>query len=132
MFYVKPSSNCEGLQLSSLETLLGGEWEQEPFWSGRPMIATGEDLEPRQVVGWSSLFGGSAVDVQAYRRLDYPQIALMGADWGVRVMANDGEEVEIPEYFAEYVFHLPAGWGMPILTIEDFSDITTDELKDLI
>lgn len=123
-FYIKPNSNCGGLPLTSLESLLGGEWETGACWTGRPVIATGEDLVPRQVVGWASLFGGSPVDVNVYRRTDGKQIALLGADWGVRILANDEE---LPET-AEFTSHLPAGWGTPLLTVEDFTDIETDDL----
>lgn len=128
MFYVKPNSNCpSGLQLTSLSTLLGGQWGDR-IWTGRPLIATGEDLAPRRVVGWSSLFGGSAVDVHAYVRLDGEQIALIGADWGVRILANEEESTAV-ETTPGLDDHLPPGWGSPILTIEDFADIHDDELR---
>jgi len=125
--YVKPNSNCQGLPLASLEGLLGGEWSEEPIWRGRPIIRTGEDLEPRQVVGWSSLFGGSAADLAAYQRLDVPALALVGADWGLRILANDGEEPEA-DFGAE---HLPAGWGMAIMCVYDLDDIVTPGLAEV-
>jgi len=118
-FYVKPNSNCAGLPLTSLPALLGGEWS-ERLWSGRPLILTGTDLAPRRVVGWSSLYGGSPTDVHAYVRLDGHQVALLGADWGVRILAR---HVDRPTTAGRADEHLPAGWGMPLLTIQDFSDI---------
>jgi len=131
MFYIKPNSNCAGLSLTSLETLLGGEWESEPCWSGQPILRTGEDLVPRQIVGWSSLFGGSAINVRAYRRLDRLQIALLGGDWGIRILANedDGDDWLDP-FMGQFQGHLPPGWGVPLLTIEDFSDILDEELRE--
>lgn len=124
LFYVKPNSNCGGLSLVTLDALLGGQWEETPCWRGRPVVKTGQDLTPRQVVGWSSLYGGSAVDLKAYRRTDRPAIALVGADWGLRILANEGEEAE-PEPGAE---HLPAGWGTACMAIYDPADIMTPEL----
>jgi len=80
LVYVKPNSNCEGLMLTSLNEVLGGAWEDADCWRGQPVIRTGEDLTPRCVVGWSSLFGGSAVDIRAYRRVDgLSALALVGA-----------------------------------------------------
>jgi len=127
LFYVKPNSNCQGLPLASLDGLLGGEWSEEPVWHGQPVIRTGEELEPRQVVGWSSLFGGSAVDVDVYRRIDRPALALVGGDWGLRILANDGEEPD-PEPGAEF---LPAGWGIACMTVYDPADIESPDLAEV-
>ena len=125
MFYVKANSNCEGLPLTSLEELLGGAWMPDSIWEGKPLICTGEDLKPRQVVGWSSLSGGSPCNVKAFIREDGVQIALLGGDWGVRILATDDDEWESP--FGED--HLPPGWGTPILTVEDFDDIEDKGLR---
>lgn len=125
LFYVKPNSNCGGLSLVTLDALLGGQWEETPCWRGRPVVKTGQDLTARQVVGWSSLFGGSAADLTAYRRTDRAALAFVGADWGLRILANDDEEPEEPEPGAE---HLPAGWGMACMTVYDLADIVTPEL----
>lgn len=127
-FYVKPNSNCEGLSLTALDALLGGRWEDAPAWHGQPTILTGRDLTPRRVVGWSSLFGGSAVNLAAYRRSDRPGLALVGADWGLRILANDDEEVE-PEPGAE---HLPPGWGLACMTVYDADDIEDADLLALL
>lgn len=127
MFYVKPNSNCGGLQLTSLSTLLGGQWSGR-IWTGRPLIATGDKLTPRRVVGWSSLFGGNAVDVHAYVRHDGSQVALLGADWGIRILANENEAADV-EVTPGLDDHLPPGWGSPILTIEDLADIHDTALR---
>ena len=68
---------------------------------------------------------GAAVDLRAYRRVDgLAALAFVGADWGLRILANEGEEAE-PEPGAE---HLPAGWGTACLAVYDVSDIVTPEL----
>lgn len=127
MLYVKPNSNCVGLPLTTLEELLGGEWTEDPIWSGRPLIRTGSELIPRRVVGWSSLFGGSAVDVRIFARTDGVfQIALVGGDWGVRILATPREARRVQretEKYAPWAAHLPPGWGKPIMTVEDPEDI---------
>ena len=33
--YVKPNSNCAGLMLTTLDAILGGEWEDADCWRGR-------------------------------------------------------------------------------------------------
>lgn len=124
-FYVKPNSNCAGLSLTTLAEIAGGEWEDAPCWRGQPIVKTGSDLAPRQIVAWSSLFGGSAVSLAAYRRLDRPALGLVGADWGLRILANDGEEVAA-EPGAE---HLPAGWGAALVVVYDAGDIEDADLR---
>lgn len=136
VFYVKPNNNCEGLELTSLEELLGGEWTPEPIWSGRPLVRTGSDLVPRQIVGWSSLFGGSAVDVRVYARTDGVfQLAFVGGDWGVRILATRREAQRVQretEKYAPWAAHLPPGWGRPLMTVEDPEDIAEPSLRKAI
>ena len=124
-FYVKPNSNCPGLSLVTLDGLLGGSWESDPCWRGRPIIKTGEDMTPREVVGWSSLFTGSAVDLAVYRRIDRPALAFVGADFGLRILANEDEDVD-PEPGAE---HLPPGWGLACMTVYDVDDVIDEDLR---
>ena len=122
--YVKPNSNCSGLMLTSLNEILGGTWEDADCWRGRPLVRTGEDLAPRRVVGWSSLFGGSAVDLRAYRRVDgLAALAFVGADWGLRILANEGEDGDggAP--------HLPPGWGVALMAVYDPEDLIDDDLR---
>lgn len=124
--YVKPNSNCGGLELTTLNAILGGEWEDEDCWRGMPIVRTGEDLTPRRVVGWSSVFGGTATDLRAYRRIDHiPALAFVGADWGLRILANDNEEGEQDPDAA----HLPAGWGQPLMIVYDLDDLVNADLR---
>ena len=125
--YVKPNSNCGALMLTTLHAILGGEWEEAHCWRGRPIVKTGEELTPRQVVGWSSLYGGTAADLRAYRRIDHiPALAFVGADWGLRILANDGEEGEQDDPDAA---HLPPGWGMALMTVYDPEDLVDADLR---
>lgn len=125
-FYVKPNSNCAGLSLTTLAEIAGGEWEDEPCWRGQPIVKTGADLTPRRIVGWSSLFGGSDVSLAAYRRIDaHPALSLVGADWGLRILANEGAGVEAEPGAA----HLPAGWGAALVVVYDAGDIEDADLR---
>lgn len=127
LFYVKPNSNCGGQSLVDINDLLGGQWEEKPCWRGQPLIKTGEDLTPRQIVGWSSLFSGSAVDLSVYRRVDQPAFVMVGADWGVRILANEDELDDYePSAGAE---HLPPGWGMACMTVYEQDDVLDDDLR---
>lgn len=127
MFYVKPNSNCPGLSLVTLDGLLSGSWEDTPCWRGRPVVKTGQDMTPRAVVGWSSLLGGSGVDLAVYRRTDRPALAFVGADFGLRILANEDEDPE-PEPGAE---HLPAGWGLACMTVYELEDLLDEDLQRL-
>jgi len=81
-------------------------------------VRTGEDLVVRRVVGWSDLFGGTSAPLNAYRAQWQGQtgILLCGANSGLRILANDGEDGDKNK-------HLTPGWGTPILWIEDEDDL---------
>lgn len=121
-FYVKPTSNSEGLALTTLSQLFGGEWSAWRYRADSILIRTGADLTPRQVVGWTDLFSGSSCPAVIYERIgdeDEPAWAIVGGNSGVRILANDDEPFT-PALGAE---HLPPGWGSPVLLIEDGDDI---------
>lgn len=125
-FYVKPTSNCEGLPLTTLSQLFGGEWSAERFRADSILLKTGEDLTPRFVVGWTDLYGGIPCQLAAYERIgdeDLPAVALVGGNSGLRIMANMDEGAVDPDD------HLPPGWGAPVLLVEDFDDIVDKRLR---
>lgn len=127
-FYVKPTSNCEGLALTTLHQLFGGTWSTLRYRADSIMLKTGNDLTPRQVVGWTDLYGGTSCPVNVYERIgdeDDPAVALVGGNSGVRILANEDEDFE-PAPGAE---HLPPGWGAPVLLVEEFADIVDPGLR---
>lgn len=124
-FYVKATSNCEPLQLTTLHALFGGTWST---WRYRTadgiLIKTGSDLTPRFVVGWTDLYGGIATECAVYERIgddDEPAWAIVGGNSGLRILANMDEYGDFEP--AEGTEHLPPGWGSPVLLIEDGDDI---------
>ena len=125
-FYVKPTSNCAGLDLTTLAQLFGGEWSTCRFRADAVLIKTGEELTPRLVVGWTDLYTGTACPVAVYERIgdeDLPAVALVGGNSGLRIMANMDEGAVDPDD------HLPPGWGVPVLLIEDYDDIVDERLR---
>jgi len=113
--YVKDTSNCGGLPLTSFERL-------GPVWSGESlMLPFGVRTETRmlEVVGWSDLFFGSPAPVHVFKtRLDNQVGYLVyGGNSGVRVLNDETEPVEGIDS------HLPPGWGQPVIWIEDVADL---------
>lgn len=117
-FYVKGNENCpEGLELQAAEPL-SPEWRGESLRVRFP--AEGKKLD---VIGWSSLFGGSpaGVSVRRARWQGQEGYLVLGADWGVRILDPQGEQ-PAP--------HLPPGWGLPVLWVEDLTDILSPEARE--
>lgn len=125
-FYVKATSNCEPLGLTTLQALFGGEWSTLGFRSSAVLIKTGPDLTPRLVVGWTDLYGGMATSCTVYERIgehDEPAWAIVGGNSGLRILANMEEHGDFEDE------HLPPGWGTPVLLIEDADDIVDEALR---
>jgi len=132
--YVKSTSNCEGLPLQNFQPL-------SPEWTGESvMIPFGEELEPLEVVGWTDLFTGRpcAVHVLRVRWLPHqrPDISggpdraiegylVHGGNSGVRILDDDAEPTPGVDD------HLPAGWGRPLVWIEDEADLP-DEVRAVV
>lgn len=130
-FYVKATSNCEPLQLTTLHALFGGTWSTWRYrTSDGILLKTGSDLTPRFVVGWTDLYGGIATECAAFERIgdeDEPAWAIVGGNSGLRILANMDESGDFePAPGAE---HLPPGWGSPVLLIEDGGDIVDEGLR---
>jgi hypothetical protein len=50
----------------------------------------------------------------------------VGADWGLRILANEGEEGEDGDGDAP---HLPPGWGLALMTVYDPGDLVDEDLR---
>jgi len=122
--YCKATSNYPpGLGLQNFEAL-GQEWTGEkvllPFREG-------EETRLLTVVGWTDLFLGRAcaVHVRKVRTADGMEGYLVyGGNSGVRVLDADAE----PE---EWEAHLPPGWGMPLIWMEDRADLPA-EVREIV
>lgn len=112
--YVKPTSNCGGLQLGWDE---GIEIIEDLGQHAQARVKTGEPLRTRTVVGWTDLFGGSVQPLHAYKAKwdDRTGILLTGGNSGLRILAKGRERGDGS--------HLPPGWGMPVMWIENESDL---------
>lgn len=116
--YCKATSNYpDGWDLHTFEIL-------SPIWKGeRLLLPFGPKGEERilEVVGWTDLFFGSPcpVRVARARSIETGEEAYLvwGGNSGVRVL--DPEAKPIP-WVDE---HLPRGWGMPIIWVEDAADL---------
>jgi hypothetical protein len=120
LFYAKGNENCpEGLELQSAEPL-SAEWRGESLRVRFP--AEAKELE---MIGWSSLFGGSpaGVSVRKVRWQGQEGYLVLGADWGLRVLDPQGEQLDP---------HLPLGWGLPVLWVEDLDDILSPEAQEVL
>jgi hypothetical protein len=115
--YVKPTSNSGGLQLG---WDAGIEVVEELGEHVAALVKTGDELEPRQVVGWTDLFTGRPHKLSAYRInwQGHHGILLCGGNSGVRVLANDDD----PDFRPDHQAHLPNGWGLPVMFIQDETD----------
>ena len=117
--YVKNTSNCQGLPLG---WDAGVRVVEELGNHTAAIVKTGEDLRKRKVVGWTDLFFGKPTSIDAYR-VEWQSragILICGGNSGIRILAKRGD----PEAREPGVDdHLPNGWGMPILFIEDESDL---------
>mgnify|MGYP001561147307 CR=1 FL=1 len=117
--YVKQTSNCpNGLPLNRFELL-------SPTWEGESLIlpfGEGAGRDYYQVVGWTDLFMGRPCGLKV-ARVQAPQgeegFLVWGGNSGLRVLDDRVE----PE---EWEAHLPPGWGMPIVWIDDPGDLPDD------
>jgi hypothetical protein len=108
--YVKPNTNCGPLPLMTFE--VGKVWEGESL-----ILPFGPEGEEREVIGWCSLFGGSPCPIRVARvRAPDEGFLVWGGDWGVRILDDS-----IPPDPGEE--HLPPGWGMPVVWVEDGGDL---------
>lgn len=120
--YVKNTSNCEGLPLG---------WDADievvkDHGAKECLVAkTGDDLTPRKIVGWTDLFMGQPCSVHLYEVnwQGHNGFLLCGGNSGIRVIANEEDE----DFREEYQAHLPNGWGLPIMFIEDKNDYIGDQ-----
>lgn len=131
-FYVKVTSNCAGLALTTLHELFGGAWSPAR-WRGEAVeLITGEDMTPRFIVGWTDLYGGIACNCAIYERIgddDPPGWAFVGGNSGLRILANMDEAAD--DMFADMpgADHLPPGWGVPVLLVEHADDILDESVR---
>jgi hypothetical protein len=114
--YVKSTSNCDGLPLTTFEVL-------SPIWTGESIrIPFGPEGVEHDVIGWTDLFFGSPAPVHVARvshrgREGY---LIWGGNSGVRVLDDQAEPVPGVDD------HLPRGWGQPIIWVEDPDDLPAD------
>jgi hypothetical protein len=120
--YVKNTSNCEGLELgwdaniAISEDL--GEHTAAEVKCGEPET---KNWKRRRVVGWSDLFFGTPVRIHAYRATANGAngILVCGGNSGIRILAATND----PDSRTEHDEHLPKGWGMPVLWLEQAADL---------
>jgi hypothetical protein len=127
--YVKSTSNCGGLPLgwdAGIEIL-------EELGSHKAAIVkvnvSGRSLVPRRIVGWTDLYFGQACSINAYRAKlgnGAEGILICGGNSGIRILAKKSD----PEQRDASDKHLPNGWGMPILWVEEASDLVNFEDED--
>lgn len=127
--YVKATSNCEGMPLTSFKEL-------SPTWKGRSLkLPFGRERKVLEVVGWTDLFGGRPcpVRVAKVRWLSYPTKAarkvlggveepiegylVWGGNSGVRILDEEAEPTPGVDD------HLPRGYGRPFVWVEDIEDL---------
>jgi len=127
-FYIKSTANSQGMPLTTVEIL------SPVFQADEISLLTGQGEEEafRTVVGWTDLFMGHPCPMDFFwgrlaRDGDVSPIAcwVLGGNSGVRILANEDDEDFRTEGVDE---HLPNGYGMPILCIED-EDIPPEVLE---
>jgi len=119
--YVKNTSNCAGLPLgwdTNIQVI------EDLGEHSAATVKTGEPLRKRRIVGWTDLFMGRPCSIHAYRVEQITDeakgILITGGNSGVRILANKNDR----DFRTKGVDdHLPNGWGMPILWIDDESDL---------
>lgn len=125
-FYVKPTSNCDGFELTTLDRI-------GPEWTGDEIILPfGQEGELHTVVGWTDLFGGSPCKVRVFKAFapdGEEGYAVLGGNSGVRVLDDEAEAIPGVDD------HLPRGWGQPLIWVADPQDLPeevrlTVEAKD--
>lgn len=127
--YVKATSNYPGGMPLTIFEELGATWTGDqiviPFGEG-------DERRDRIVVGWSDLFMGQPCEVSVVKARNTPRditgkvieepsvgYLVYGGNSGVRVLDDERE----PQ---EWDAHLPRGYGMPIVWIEDVNDLPAD------
>ena len=113
-FYVKNTSNCDGLSLMTIGRL-GREWIGSEI-----VLPFGPEGEEHVVVGWTDLFGGSPCTVRVFKAVGpngEEGYAVLGGNSGVRILDDDVEPI------AGVDEHLPRGWGQPFIWVEDAHDL---------
>ena len=111
--YVKNTSNCDGMPLTSFKVL-------SPSWHGESMrLPFGSERTLYEVVGWDDLFGGQACEIHCTKVESQGSTGFLvhGGNSGVRIL----DENAVP--MAGVDDHLPRGWGRPIIWIEDATDL---------
>lgn len=131
--YVKSTSNCpQGLSLVSFEEL-------SDTWTGESLRIPFETEEGKfrkhLVVGWTDLFFGSACSVSVTKVEINDDIGYLihGGNSGLRVLDKkasreadkENEFYGIPKFDS----HLPEGYGVPIIWIENERDLPREVLK---
>jgi len=125
--YVKATSNClSGMPLTTFEEL-------SPTWSGESLyIPFGPSEGKRKrlrVVGWTDLFNGRPCPVHVvkarHESAEGPGYLIYGGNSGVRVLTKKRPAKDDATLMAlgDYDAHLPPGFGMPIIWIEDIADL---------
>jgi hypothetical protein len=116
--YVKPTSNCEGMPLQTFERL-GPEWVGDSL-----ILPFGPEGTEYEVVGWTDLFGGSPCQVHVVRVRHIPRgeegYLVYGGNSGVRILDDEADPIPGVDD------HLPRGYGMPIIWVEDVGDLPPD------
>lgn len=116
--YVKASSNCPGMPLTSFSEL-------SPTWQGEQLVipfGEDEEREDHTVVGWTDLFFGSRCPLRVVRVRTNEQTLregylVYGGSNGIRVL---DEHVPPTPGMDD---HLLRGYGRPILWIEDLEHL---------
>lgn len=113
--YVKSTSNYQaGLPLMSF-VLLSEEWVGD-----RLRLPFGEEGMLHTVVGWTSLYYGTACPVHVVNvqtREDQVGYLVYGGDSGVRVLDRSVKPILGVDD------HLPRGYGLPIIWVDDLNDM---------
>jgi hypothetical protein len=121
--YVKSTSNSEGMPLTMFQPL-GPEWVGDEL-----SLYFGEDEDRRQfpVVGWTDLFFGTPTRVHVVKVEHQGAVGFLvyGGNSGVRILSDEAHAV------AGVNDHLPPGWGMPIIWVEDAADLP-DEVRAVV
>jgi hypothetical protein len=113
LIYVKQTTNCEGMQLTTFELL-------SPIWKGKSvLIPFGSPPNTRRlkVVGWTDLYGGMPCQIKIAKVRIGEKIGwlIWGGNAGVRILDSRAED------WSES--HLPRGYGMPVVWVEDCNDL---------
>ncbi len=118
-FYVKNTSNCDGLPLTTLGRV-------GPEWAGDELeLPFGDEGKILKVVGWTDLFGGSPCKVRVFKAIGpngEEGYAVLGGNSGVRILDDEAPGVDD---------HLPPGWGQPLVWVEDPEDLP-EEVRQVV